>query len=174
MCHLSATSQAAHQRTHPLSFTLSKGYTSSGFIGYYSIGLRRKKGDKHHPQQCHNWELGNLVTCHLLSSGVPLVTVTMPAITITVTARRPPTLLPPSQVSCQALPWHRSQARPLIGQSSGILASHWPAWLITLRISPRLVATCDACARCHSTWASQIIRDIKWARDKSVTWVTLD
>ena len=59
MCHLSATSQAAHQRTHPLSFTLSKGYTSSGFIGVYSMGLR-KRGDKYNPQQCHNWELGHL------------------------------------------------------------------------------------------------------------------
>ena len=45
------------------------------------------------------------------------------------------------------------------------LIGHWSLWG-----SLRLVATCDACARCHSTWASQIIRDIKWARDKCVTW----
>ena len=91
------------------------------------------------------------------------------ATTITVTPRRSPTLLPPSQVSCQALPWHRSQVPSNWSESQdpGLsLVTDWSHWGSHHAWSPRVTRVPGV----NSTWASQIIRDIKWARDKCVTW----
>ena len=131
------------------------------------MGLRKRREKHHRPRLVS--QVRHLVTRHLLSSGVPLLTDNATATTITVTPRRSPTLLPPSQVSCQALPWHRSQVPSNWSESQdpGLsLVTDWSHWGSHHAWSPRVTRVPGV----NSTWASQIIRDIKWARDKCVTW----